>query len=134
MWPVRPACVCGGCGNHDIRSRGRRRLLGQVASLPGARLSGMSRPDGRSADQLREIRVTRGWLAHAEGSVLIEFGATRVLCAASATEEVPRWRRGSGLGWVTAEYAMLPRATNTRGDRESIKGRPGGRTQEISRL
>ena len=94
----------------------------------------MSRPDGRSADQLREIRITRGWLAHAEGSVLIEFGDTRVLCAASATEEVPRWRRGSGLGWVTAEYAMLPRATNTRGDRESVKGRPGGRTQEISRL
>jgi ribonuclease PH len=94
----------------------------------------MSRPDGRSPDQLREIRITRGWLEHAEGSVLIEFGATRVLCAASATEEVPRWRRGSGLGWVTAEYAMLPRATNTRGDRESVKGRLGGRTQEISRL
>jgi len=94
----------------------------------------MSRPDGRSADQLREIRMTRGWLDHAEGSVLVEFGATRVLCAASATEEVPRWRRGSGLGWVTAEYAMLPRATNTRGDRESVKGRLGGRTQEISRL
>jgi ribonuclease PH len=94
----------------------------------------MSRPDGRSADQLREIRMTRGWLEHAEGSVLIEFGSTRVLCAASATEEVPRWRRGSGLGWVTAEYAMLPRATNTRGDRESVKGRLGGRTQEISRL
>jgi ribonuclease PH len=94
----------------------------------------MSRPDGRSREQLREIRMTRGWLDHAEGSVLVEFGATRVLCAASATEDVPRWRRGSGLGWVTAEYAMLPRATNTRGDRESIKGRPGGRTQEISRL
>src|SRR6201988_1964281 len=94
----------------------------------------MSRPDGRSADELREIRMTRGWLAHAEGSVLVEFGAPRVLCAASATEEVPRGRRGSGLGWVPAEYAMLPRATNTRGDRESIKGRPGGRTQEISRL
>ena len=94
----------------------------------------MSRPDGRSPDQLREIRMTRGWLDHAEGSVLVEFGATRVLCAASATEEVPRWRRGSGLGWVTAEYAMLPRATNTRGDRESVKGRLGGRTQEISRL
>jgi ribonuclease PH len=94
----------------------------------------MSRPDGRSHDQLREIKMTRGWLAHAEGSVLVEFGDTRVLCAASATEDVPRWRRGSGLGWVTAEYAMLPRATNTRGDRESIKGRPGGRTQEISRL
>jgi ribonuclease PH len=94
----------------------------------------MPRPDGRRPDQLREIRMTRGWLAHAEGSVLVEFGATRVLCAASATEEVPRWRRGSGLGWVTGEYAMLPRATTTRNDRESVKGRPGGRTQEISRL
>jgi ribonuclease PH len=94
----------------------------------------MPRPDGRSAGQLREIRMTRGWLAHAEGSVLIEFGATRVLCAASVTEDVPRWRRGSGRGWVTAEYAMLPRATNTRGERESVRGRLGGRTHEISRL
>jgi ribonuclease PH len=94
----------------------------------------MTRPDGRRPDQLREIRISRGWLDHAEGSVLIEFGSTRVLCAASVTEDVPRWRRGSGLGWVTAEYAMLPRATNTRGDRESVKGRLGGRTQEISRL
>jgi ribonuclease PH len=94
----------------------------------------MSRPDGRSADDLRPVKFTRGWLEHAEGSVLVEFGSTRVLCAASVAEEVPRWRRGSGLGWVTAEYAMLPRATNTRGDRESVKGRLGGRTQEISRL
>jgi ribonuclease PH len=94
----------------------------------------MPRPDGRANDQLREVAFTRGWLDHAEGSVLVEFGATRVLCAASVTEDVPRWRRGSGLGWVTAEYAMLPRATNTRSDRESVKGRLGGRTQEISRL
>src|SRR3984885_346827 len=94
----------------------------------------MSRPDGRTADELRPVRLTRGWLDHAEGSVLVEFGATRVLCAASATEEVPRWRRGSGQGWVTAEYAMLPRATNTRGDREAVKGKIGGRTHEISRL
>jgi ribonuclease PH len=94
----------------------------------------MPRPDGRSANALRPVRFTRNWLAHAEGSVLVEFGQTRVLCAASVSEEVPRWRRGSGLGWVTAEYAMLPRATNTRGDRESVKGRLGGRTQEISRL
>jgi ribonuclease PH len=94
----------------------------------------MSRPDGRSPDQLREVRITRGWLDHAEGSALIEFGATRVLCAASVAEELPRWRRGSGLGWVTAEYAMLPRATNTRGDRESVRGKLGGRTMEISRL
>jgi ribonuclease PH len=94
----------------------------------------MSRPDGRSVTELRPVKLTRGWLDHAEGSVLVEFGRTRVLCAASVTEDVPRWRRGSGLGWVTAEYAMLPRATNTRGDRESVKGRLGGRTQEISRL
>lgn len=96
--------------------------------------SGGTRVDGRSADQLREIRISRGWLDHAEGSVLVEFGRTRVLCAASFTEGVPRWRKGSGEGWVTAEYAMLPRATNTRGDRESVKGRIGGRTHEISRL
>src|SRR6201985_811058 len=94
----------------------------------------MARPDGRSATDLRPVKLTRGWLDHAEGSVLVEFGATRVLCAASVQEGVPRWRRGSGLGWVTAEYAMLPRATNTRNDRESVKGRIGGRTHEISRL
>ncbi len=94
----------------------------------------MARPDGRRPDQLREVKISRGWLAHAEGSVLVEFGATRVLCAASVQEEVPRWRRGSGQGWVTAEYAMLPRSTNTRSDRESVRGRIGGRTHEISRL
>src|SRR2546421_8198945 len=94
----------------------------------------MARIDGRTPDQLRPVTLTRGWLVHAEGSVLIEFGRTRVLCAASVTEGVPRWRKGSGLGWVTAEYAMLPRATHTRNDRESVKGRIGGRTQEISRL
>lgn len=94
----------------------------------------MTRHDGRAYDQLREIRITRNWLDHAEGSVLVEFGRTRVLCAASLTEGVPRWRKGSGLGWVTSEYAMLPRSTNTRSDRESVKGRIGGRTHEISRL
>ena len=93
-----------------------------------------SRPDGRRPDQLREVTITRNWLDHAEGSVLVEFGSTRVLCAASVLDEVPRWRRGGGLGWVTAEYAMLPRSTNTRSDRESVKGRVGGRTHEISRL
>jgi ribonuclease PH len=93
-----------------------------------------SRPDGRRPDQLREVTITRRWLDHAEGSVLVEFGSTRVLCAASVLEDVPRWRRGSGLGWITAEYAMLPRSTNTRNDRESVKGRVGGRTHEISRL
>jgi ribonuclease PH len=93
-----------------------------------------ARVDGRRNDELRPITITRGWLDHAAGSVLVEFGRTRVLCAASATEGVPRWRKGSGLGWVTAEYAMLPAATNTRSDRESVKGRIGGRTHEISRL
>jgi ribonuclease PH len=94
----------------------------------------MSRPDGRAPDQLRPISFERGWQDSAEGSVLVSFGRTRVLCAASVTEGVPRWRKGSGLGWVTAEYAMLPRATNTRNDRESVRGRVGGRTHEISRL
>ena len=93
-----------------------------------------SRHDGRAPDQLREVRITRNWLDHAEGSVLVEFGRTRVLCTASFTEGVPRWLKGKGKGWVTAEYAMLPRATNTRSDRESVKGRIGGRTHEISRL
>jgi len=93
-----------------------------------------SRADGRSHDQLREVRFSRRWLSQAEGSVLVEFGQTRVLVAASVTEGVPRWRKGSGLGWVTSEYAMLPRATNTRNDRESVRGRIGGRTHEISRL
>jgi ribonuclease PH len=92
------------------------------------------RGDGRGADQLRDIRFTRGWLSQAEGSVLVEYGDTRVLVAASVTEGVPRWRKGSGEGWVTSEYAMLPRATNTRSERESVKGKIGGRTHEISRL
>ncbi len=94
----------------------------------------MARIDGRRPDELRPVTITRRWLDHAEGSVLVEFGRTRVLCAASVTQGVPRWRKGSGLGWVTAEYAMLPRSTNTRSDRESVKGRVGGRTHEISRL
>ena len=94
----------------------------------------MPRPDGRKNDQLRPITITRNWQAYAEGSALVEFGQTRVLCAASVQQGVPRWRKGSGLGWVTAEYAMLPRATLTRNDRESVKGRIGGRTHEISRL
>ncbi len=93
-----------------------------------------SRHDGRAPDHLREIRITRNWLDHAEGSVLVEFGRTRVLCAASFEAGVPRWRKGSGKGWTTAEYAMLPRATHTRSGRESVKGRIGGRTHEISRL
>src|SRR5690625_1839660 len=92
------------------------------------------RSDGRRAGELRPVSFTRGWSDHAEGSVLVQFGGTRVLCTASFTPDVPRWRRGSGKGWVTAEYAMLPRATNTRSDRESVRGKIGGRTHEISRL
>src|SRR6478609_3421782 len=92
------------------------------------------RADGRTPDQLRPVTITRGWTENAEGSVLVEFGKTRVLCTASFTEGVPRWKKGSGEGWVTAEYAMLPRATNDRSQRESVKGKIGGRTHEISRL
>ncbi len=94
----------------------------------------MTRADGRAADELRRVTIERGWSEQAEGSALISFGRTRVLCTASFTPGVPRWLTGKGRGWVTAEYAMLPRATNERNDRESIKGRVGGRTHEISRL
>ena len=97
---------------------------------PGA----LVRADGRRADQLRPVTLTRRYLDSGEGSVLVEFGGTKVLCVASFTEGVPRWRKGSGQGWVTAEYAMLPRATSTRSDRESVRGKVGGRTHEISRL
>ena len=93
-----------------------------------------TRNDGRAVTDLREIKITRNWLDHAEGSVLVEFGKTRVLCVASFSPGVPRWLKDSGAGWVTSEYAMLPRATHTRSDRESVKGKLGGRTQEISRL
>jgi ribonuclease PH len=92
------------------------------------------RADGRTPSQLRPVSFERGWQASAEGSCLVTFGGTRVLCSASFTQGVPRWKQNSGQGWVTAEYAMLPRATGTRNDRESVKGRIGGRTHEISRL
>jgi ribonuclease PH len=97
-------------------------------------VAAVTRPDGRKPDELRPVTITRHWQKHAEGSALVEFGDTKVLCAASVTEGVPRWRKGSGLGWVTAEYSMLPRATHTRSDRESVRGKIGGRTHEISRL
>ncbi|MDR3360662.1 MAG: ribonuclease PH [Bifidobacteriaceae bacterium] len=92
------------------------------------------RADGRTVDQLRPVSIERGWSEQAEGSALISFGSTRVLCTASFTPGVPRWRKGGGEGWVTAEYAMLPRATSQRSDRESVRGKIGGRTHEISRL
>ncbi len=93
-----------------------------------------ARTGGRAADQLRPVRITRGFTIHAEGSVLIEFGQTRVLCTASVEDKVPPHKKGSGEGWVTAEYGMLPRATHTRGSREAAKGKQSGRTQEIQRL
>jgi len=94
----------------------------------------MTRHDGREADELRPVTIERGWSDQAEGSALISFGRTKVLCTASFTNGVPRWLTGKGRGWVTAEYAMLPRSTNDRMDRESVKGKIGGRTHEISRL
>jgi ribonuclease PH len=97
-------------------------------------LTDIVRADGRAVDQLRPVTIERGWSKQAEGSALISFGDTRVLCTASFTNGVPRWLTGKGRGWITAEYAMLPRSTNDRNDRESVKGRIGGRTHEISRL
>ena len=92
------------------------------------------RPSGRTPEQARDIRLTRDYTRHAEGSVLVEFGDTKVLCNASVEPGVPRWLRGKGQGWVTAEYGMLPRATHTRGGREAARGKQGGRTLEIQRL
>jgi ribonuclease PH len=97
-------------------------------------VSDILRADGRTTDQLRPVTIERGWSEQAEGSALISFGRTKVLCTASFTNGVPRWMAGKGKGWVTAEYSMLPRSTNSRMDRESVKGRIGGRTHEISRL
>ena len=94
----------------------------------------VTRADGRAYDELRPVRITRAFTDVPEGSVLIECGNTRVMCTATFTDTVPRWRKDSGLGWVTAEYSMLPRATSQRTDRESVRGKIGGRTHEISRL
>jgi len=97
-------------------------------------MTDIERSGNRAAGQLRPVRLTRGFTIHAEGSVLVEFGATRVLCTASVEEKVPGHKRGSGEGWVTAEYGMLPRSTHTRSDREAARGKQSGRTQEIQRL
>jgi len=94
----------------------------------------MQRPSGRQPDQLRDVRITRQFTCHAEGSVLIEFGNTKVICTASVSEGVPRFMRGEGRGWVTAEYGMLPRSTGSRMGREAARGKQGGRTVEIQRL
>ena len=97
-------------------------------------MSVKDRSGGRRPDQLRPVRITRAYTRHAEGSVLVEFGDTKVLCTASVEAKVPGFLRGQGRGWVTAEYGMLPRATHTRGDREAARGKQSGRTQEIQRL
>jgi ribonuclease PH len=101
---------------------------------PSAQSASFARPSGRAPDQLRPVRFTRHFTRHAEGSVLVEFGDTRVLCTASIEDKVPGFLRGKGQGWVTAEYGMLPRATHTRSDREAARGKQSGRTQEIQRL
>ena len=106
-----------------------------TAVVPGpGSPSSVTRPSGRAPEQLREVRIERGYTRHAEGSVLISFGQTRVLCTASVEARVPGFLRGKGEGWVTAEYGMLPRATHTRNDREAARGKQGGRTLEIQRL
>jgi ribonuclease PH len=105
-----------------------------TAAQPAAAQPTVTRKDGRAPDELRAITIERGWSTQAEGSALISYGNTKVLCTASFTNGVPRWLQGKGKGWVTAEYAMLPRATNSRMDREAVKGKVGGRTHEISRL
>ena len=97
-------------------------------------MTDLARPSQRQADQLREVKLTRDYTMHAEGSVLVEFGNTKVLCTASVEQGVPRFLKGSGKGWVTAEYGMLPRSTGSRMDREAARGKQGGRTQEIQRL
>ena len=94
----------------------------------------MARPSGRRAEQLRPVKITRNYTVHAEGSVLVEFGDTKVICTASVEQGVPRFLRGSGQGWITAEYGMLPRSTGSRMGREAARGKQGGRTQEIQRL
>ena len=94
----------------------------------------MTRPSGRRPEQLRQVKITRNYTQHAEGSVLVEFGNTKVICNASVENTVPRFLRGKGQGWVTAEYGMLPRSTNSRMGREAARGKQSGRTQEIQRL
>ena len=103
-----------------------------LSTTPASQAS--QRPSHRQANELRQVTITRGFTKHAEGSVLVEFGDTKVLCTASILERVPPHKKGSGEGWVTAEYGMLPRATHTRGDREAARGKQSGRTQEIQRL
>ena len=109
-------------------------MTGPIAAPAQAPAGPVARPSGRLASQLREVGIERGYTRHAEGSVLVSFGQTRVLCTASVENKVPAFLRGKGEGWVTAEYGMLPRATHTRSSREAAKGKQTGRTQEIQRL
>ena len=102
--------------------------------MPQVKRSSWARPSGRAPDELRAVSIERGFTRHAEGSVLVSFGNTRVICTASVEARVPGWLREQQQGWVTAEYGMLPRATHTRSDREAARGKQGGRTQEIQRL
>ncbi|UNP30519.1 ribonuclease PH [Lysobacter gummosus] len=109
-------------------------MTGPKAAPAQAPAGPLARPSGRVADQMREVTIQRGYTRHAEGSVLVSFGQTQVLCTASVENKVPGFLRGKGEGWVTAEYGMLPRATHTRSDREASRGKQGGRTLEIQRL
>ena len=162
-WPEesnRPACTRRGAWNRHypiFGGRGRPAETSAARGEPGRRIGGKiavssrtlftpiptmndttafskGRPSGRRADQLRDVRITRHYTKHAEGSVLVEFGDTKVICTASVAESVPGFLRDRGQGWLTAEYGMLPRATNTRNDREAARGKQTGRTQEIQRL
>lgn len=133
MW-VRAAIVADSAAPPNaMMSRGRRPLY-NGRDFPSDRYSQMKRPSGRAADQLRSIRITRNYTKHAEGSVLVEFGDTKVICTASVEAGVPRFLKGQGQGWLTAEYGMLPRSTGERNQREASRGKQGGRTLEIQRL
>ncbi|TQL08515.1 RNAse PH [Pseudomonas sp. SLBN-26] len=133
MW-VRAAIVADSVAPPNaMMSRGQRPLY-NGRDFPSDRYSQMKRPSGRAADQLRSIRITRNYTKHAEGSVLVEFGDTKVICTASVEAGVPRFLKGQGQGWLTAEYGMLPRSTGERNQREASRGKQGGRTLEIQRL
>lgn len=133
MW-VRAAIVADSVAPPNAMMSRWRRPLYNGRDFPSDRYSQMKRPSGRAADQLRSIRITRNYTKHAEGSVLVEFGDTKVICTASVEAGVPRFLKGQGQGWLTAEYGMLPRSTGERNQREASRGKQGGRTLEIQRL
>src|SRR5690606_25560621 len=121
---------CGAPVPRGEANLGTMPLFSDVATKDFA----MTRPSGRRPEQLRPVRIVRNYTKHAEGSVLVEFGDTKVICTASVEDSVPRFLKGKGQGWITAEYGMLPRSTNSRMDREASRGKQGGRTLEIQRL